>query len=94
MAATNYDRGRAREYRSMNLIEVAGYEPIRSAGSHGTWDVIGVSDTGILLVQVKLNEKPTPAEYEAMHRAACPPNGKKLLHFYRTGRHLPEIEEL
>ncbi len=75
----------------MSLLEAAGYETFRSAGSHGVWDVIGISDTGVVLVQVKVGVKPTPAERERMRVAKCPPNAMRLLHYYTKGKHAPQI---
>ena len=91
---SSYTRGRAREYRSMDLLETAGYSPLRMAGSHGVWDVVGISASGIVLVQVKLGCRPTLAEMEEMVTFPCPPNGTKLLHLYQVGKHLPTVEEV
>lgn len=87
----NYNKGRAREYRSMAILEAAGCDAFRMAGSHGAWDVIGVSDMGVVLVQCKLNVWPTKDEIEAMKQARCPTTGLKMLHYYTRGRHAPEV---
>jgi hypothetical protein len=38
--ATNYARGAARERAIANLHKSAGWSAVRSAGSHGTFDVL------------------------------------------------------
>jgi hypothetical protein len=92
--ATNYSRGRAREYRTMALLEAAGFEAYRMAGSHGPFDVIGISNAGIVLVQCKLNGMPKAWEIEQMKGAQCPCNGRKLLHAYEPGRRMPAVIEV
>ena len=91
---SQYTRGRSREYRTMALLEAAGYDAYRMAGSHGAFDVIGVGDTGIVLVQVKLGEVPGPSERALIRLAKCPSNGSKLVHRYRVGKHLPDVFEV
>ncbi len=91
MANSNYTRGREREYRSMRYLEASGYRAFRTAGSHGEFDVLGVSPTGFVLVQCKFNCKPTPAEYEAIREFPAPPNAQKLIHLYVKGKHAPEV---
>lgn len=88
---TNYVLGREREYRSKMYLEKAGYQAFRTAGSHGAFDIIGVSPTGFVLVQCKLNCKPTPAEMEAIRLFPAPPNCQKLLHLYTKGKYAPEV---
>lgn len=52
---TNYARGRACEYKAIDLLERAGYTAFRSAGSHGAGlvDVVGFDENKIRFVQVK-----------------------------------------
>lgn len=51
---TNYRRGREREYRTQRILESAGYETIRTAGSHGPVDVIAFGvPSSVRFVQVK-----------------------------------------
>jgi hypothetical protein len=90
---THYERGRAREYRTMRLLRASGFECQRSAGSHGVWDVIGWNDVSVVFVQCK-SEMPSLVEREQMERCPCPPNGVKLLHIWRKGLSLPEVVEV
>ena len=38
---TNYKRGVKKEYDAIKILETAGYEVMRSAGSHGPYDLNG-----------------------------------------------------
>ena len=50
---SRYRLGRRLEYRIKKLLEEFGYEVIRSAGSHGRWDLVAVKDKIVRLIQVK-----------------------------------------
>lgn len=50
---TRYQRGRDNEYRAQRELEADGYTTIRSAGSHGTADVIAWNATSIRFIQIK-----------------------------------------
>ncbi len=51
--ATNYQRGRAFEYRMKELLEQEGYEVFRTAGSHSRFDLIAIKKPFILFLQLK-----------------------------------------
>lgn len=68
MAPTNYERGRAFEYKRKEYYEGLGYIVTRSAGSHGSWDLTAVPKHGlVLLIQCKIVD--TRADYERMKKA-------------------------
>lgn len=92
--ATNYERGRQYEYRSMRWLEKQGYTCFRTAGSHGECDVIALSPQIIQLVQVKFNCAPTPAEVEQFELLAAPRNTVKVVHVWRKGARHPELHSL
>ncbi len=70
-----YRKGREREYRTMRLLEAAGYTAFRMAGSHSPVDVIAVDALGVRLVQVKSGRaNVTPLEREALKQITRPPN--------------------
>lgn len=50
---TNYRRGARLEYRVKQRLEAAGFYVVRSAGSHGVADLVGIKDGQVYLVQVK-----------------------------------------
>jgi Holliday junction resolvase len=70
-----YRKGREREYRTMRLLEAAGYAAFRMAGSHSPVDVIAVDALGVRLVQVKSGRaNVTPLEREALKGISRPAN--------------------
>jgi Holliday junction resolvase len=70
-----YRKGREREYRTMRLLEAAGYTAFRMAGSHSPVDVIAVDALGVRLVQVKSGRaNVTPLEREALKGIPRPLN--------------------
>jgi len=54
---TNYTRGVEKERQCMEQLETVGYNAMRTAGSHGTYDVIAEGPTGIRLIQIKRVKK-------------------------------------
>ena len=53
MVGTRYERGRAKEYRTMAILKKDGFKVSRSAASHGAVDVFAAKDGRLLLIQVK-----------------------------------------
>jgi hypothetical protein len=78
----------------MNLLEADGYHTTRAAGSLGTWDVIGIGDEDVILLQVKTNRWPRAVEMQMLRQFPTPPNVRKLVHCWRRGRAEPDIREL
>jgi hypothetical protein len=87
-------KGTRNEHRSMKLLEASGYNCTRAAASLGAWDIIGVSATDVVLVQVKSNRAPSPAEREALALFPCPPNCKRLIHVFYDRQRFPRVTEL
>lgn len=50
---TQYERGRAKEYRAMTLLKSDGWIVARSAASHSPVDLFAAKGGKIMLVQVK-----------------------------------------
>ena len=75
-----YERGRRAEYMAVKQLEAAGYKAVRSAGSHGLWDVMAVNANGVRLIQVKSDEDVADVKYECkvaaekMSKLTCPAN--------------------
>lgn len=88
---TNYARGRQYEYRTMRYLEAAGYETFRTAGSHGVFDVGGMSISNLVLVQVKFNCNPTVSEIEQFRLYSAPPGTVKLIHRWKKGAREPLV---
>lgn len=87
-------KGRRNEHRTIELLESAGYRCMRSAASKGCWDVFGVNNQGFVLVQVKTNVWPNPAEMEAMRDFPSPPNTTKLIHRWNDRLRYPIVKEV
>lgn len=54
--ATQYERGRALEYRVKSSLEKEGYTVSRSAGSHSPWDLVAIRENPgpeVRLIQLK-----------------------------------------
>lgn len=48
-----YRRGRQKEWDVIKELEAKGYIAVRSAGSHGYWDVCAIKDNIDYFIQVK-----------------------------------------
>ena len=87
-------KGRRNEYRSIKLLEAMGYSCIRSAASKGIFDVIGLSGTDIVALQVKTNAWPGSLEMEQLKLAVVPPNCRKLIHLWKDRVSMPVVKKL
>lgn len=95
--ATNYQRGRTREYYVMQNLRKKGYHCIRSASSKGYFDVIAIGEKDILLIQVKLSKDgklKRDENYKLSLTLKVPTNTKKQLWLFAPGSTTPEILEL
>jgi hypothetical protein len=87
-------KGSRNEHRSRRLLEAAGYCVTRAAGSLGAWDLIGVSGTDFVLVQVKSNAWPGTVGMETLAGFQVPPNCKRLVHRWRDRQRVPDVRAL
>lgn len=62
MVNQQYNRGRAKEYRVMELLREEGWVAGRSAGSHSPVDIFAAKEGRVLLVQVKNGQARVKAE--------------------------------
>ena len=69
---TNYAKGADAERECKRLLEMLGYDVIRSAGSKGMWDIVSVYPTHVRLIQVKVEGAMTPGEHEAIELYTTP----------------------
>ena len=69
MANRSYKKGYQFERQIFHLFQSAGYYCIRSAGSHGCFDIIAIKNAMAFGVQCKYNNHITPAEKMAMINA-------------------------
>jgi len=92
---SKYAQGRRAEYKSMRVLEACGYTVTRSASSKGRWDVVGVSGTDVLLVQVKAGKTaPARAEMDSLRELRRPPNCRVLVHWWKERAREPVVYEL
>ncbi len=87
-------KGNRNEYKTMRLLESLGYECIRSAASLSAFDVIGISKSDVVLVQVKSNRLPSAVETENIKLFVCPPNCRKVIHVWQDRKRLPIVKEI
>lgn len=87
-------KGPRQEFKTMRLLAASGYVCCRSSGSLGCWDVIGVSGTDVVLVQVKSRDWPGAVEMELLRGFAVPPGVKRLIHRWRDGASRPDVREV
>lgn len=87
-------KGSRNEHRSIQVLEAAGYRCTRAAGSLGEWDVIGISGSDLVMVQVKTRDWPGTIERRILEEFPAPSNARKLLHRWRDRQRLPDVQEL
>lgn len=89
--ATNYEKGRAYEYKTIRILESAGYDCTRAAGSHGVWDVVGICRWGMVVCQVKVGTGITASDKELCQEYKAPTNCIKLIHEWTKGEPWPKV---
>jgi len=87
-------KGSRNERRSRRLLEAAGYAVTRAAASLGVFDLIGISRSDVVLVQVKTRNWPGAIEMEAIRLFPAPANCRKLIHRWRDRVRLPDVKEV
>jgi len=87
-------KGRRNEHKSIKLLESLGYYCQRAAASKGLFDIIAISVSEVLLVQVKSNRWPSVLEVEAMKLLPTPANSRKLVHCWQDNQKIPLVKEL
>ncbi|MGE0128068.1 MAG: hypothetical protein AB7U82_08310 [Blastocatellales bacterium] len=87
-------KGNRNEHKTIKLLEAAGYACTRAAASLGVFDVIAISATDVLLVQVKSNEWPRSVEMEQIRDFPAPSNARKLVHRWRDRQALPDVRDV
>ena len=92
--ATNYQRGVYAERKCMAFLRAIGFTAVRTAGSHGPFDVIAWNKYGVRLVQVKRSNKqrkPSQKERDGIEAETAPWNCSKEVWIYQTGIKEPII---
>ena len=80
----NYNKGRAREYNTMEALKRDGWMVSRSAASHGAVDVFAAKDGNVLLVQVKSGRaRATKEELEELVKWGRHSNGDAEVWYFK-----------
>jgi len=87
-------KGLLNEWRSRDLLIAAGYKVTRAGGSLGAWDLIGISATEVVLVQVKTRAWPGSFEMTTMRRFPAPRCCRKIIHRWRRYARQPDVKEV
>lgn len=94
MVKNTKQKGNRNENRSARLLEAAGYSVTRSRASLGCFDLVALSASDIILVQVKSNRWPSAVELDQMRCFTAPPNARKLIHRWDNHQRLPHVKEI
>lgn len=96
MPNRNYRSGRSAEYRAKRMLLARGHHTVvRSAGSKGPFDLIGLGPDRVTLVQVKRGRPITKAErLELMSFTASLPGMCILEIWYFAKGSTPSVETL
>jgi len=91
----NYFAGRRAEYRSIELLEKAGFICIRAAGSKGPADVVAIGNGPPLLVQVKRGKRGlSPLEREKLTEIARRYHCMVIVHRWEKHARHPISEDI
>jgi Holliday junction resolvase len=94
----NYFAGRRAEYRTMELLEKAGFLCIRAAGSKGPADVVAIGNGPPLLVQVKRESSRkrglNDVEREKLEGVARRYHCIVMVHTWKKHARQPIVEEI
>lgn len=95
--SSKYYSGRRAEYRSIQLLEDAGFLCIRAAGSKGPADVVAIGAGPPLLVQVKRAIRGggvSKVEREKLQHVKRTYNCRVIVHLWRPHARSPIMEEI
>jgi len=91
----NYFAGRRAEYRSIELLDKAGFICVRAAGSKGPADIVAIGKGPPVLVQVKRGKRGvSTAEREKLTEIARSYNCMVLIHTWKPHARQPIAEEV
>lgn len=93
--ASNYAKGRLREYRTQRLLEATGYATTRAASSKGPADIIAWNSASIRFISVKSGSAyASGVEREALQMLPVPANATKEIWRWPARCREPLIEVL
>ena len=88
-----YEKGIRFERRCKKKLELEGYTVIRSAGSHGPFDLVAFNHHDIRLIQVKGHTTLGSKELDYIKSIECPPFVRKCIYLYVKHKREPNIFE-
>jgi hypothetical protein len=95
MTNAHYRSGVYYERKALADLRRLGYCAIRSAGSHGIFDIVAISGERVLLIQVKSGGASlSKSDRDAWRALKLPPCAQYQIWHYRKGVNAPMITEL
>jgi len=84
LVGSRYRKGHRWELKIKKIWEERGYVVYRSAGSKGAADLIVLKDGKIVLIQVKVNKKPTRSKVLKLKKEAKKCKATALIFFWNS----------
>jgi len=91
---SKYRKGHRWELKVKKMWEAKGYVVYRSAGSKGAADLIALKDGKIVLIQVKINNKPTREEVAKLQKEAKKCKATALIVLWNSKKREIEVYNL
>jgi len=94
LVGSRYRKGHRWELKVKKIWEEKGYVVYRSAGSKGAADLIALKDGQIVLIQVKVNKKPSRSEVVKLKKEAKKCKATPLLVLWNSKKREVEVYNL
>jgi len=91
---SKYRKGHRWELKIKKMWEEKGYVVYRSAGSKGAADLIALKDGKIVLIQVKVNKKPSRSEIAKLLKEAKKCKATALIVLWNSKKREVEVYNL
>ena len=91
---SRYRKGHRWELKVKKMWEAKGFVVYRSAGSKGAADLIALKDGKIVLIQVKVNNKPTRSEVAKLKKEAKKCKATALIVLWNSKKREMEVYNL
>jgi len=94
LVGSKYRKGHRWELKVKKMWEAKGYVVYRSAGSKGAADLIALKDGKIVLIQVKVNNKPSRSEIAKLLKEAKKCKATPLVVLWNSKKREVEVYNL
>lgn len=81
-----YSKGRRFEYKIMRLLKADGYNVLRSAGSHGLYDIVAWNSKEVRFIQAKHKDYVSPQEINKIWEDSMPAVCRREIWYLKNGR--------